>query len=180
MGYNVRVSKLKQIYRWLSIVGPSCLIVALGCYLLPLFTTFTPYGERIDFYGFWLIFGGQRDFVLPSGVYSFTARLSLYLLIVSQCLLLGAAGGYLSRHSAFNARFSALLAIGAVVGISMTRFLLSFTMSVPQDGFFFGYGFYLALCFAALGLAIVILANIFQILVNRSKKSEKPNEKTSF
>ena len=138
------------------------------CFFLCVFALFGPIlvltttgGESVALFGFPLIFGGTAEYRLPSGVYSYTFGLSVFMLVLTQCFLLGGVSCLLGKKSRFN-RIASILLVGAgIVMTCMAPHLLCEWNSLPMDGVTFGGSLYLILFLGVVGIVLEILYGVF-------------------
>lgn len=138
-----------------------CFFCCLGALFGPLLVMTTSGGESVALMGFPLIFGGKAEYHLPSGVYSYTFGLSVFMLILSQCFLLGGISCLLGKKSRFN-RIASILLVAAGIGMTcVAPELLCKWNLLPMDGVSFGGSLYLILFLGVVGIALEILYGVF-------------------
>ena len=127
----------------------------------PILVVHTTGGESLALFGFPLIFGGTAEYTVPSGVYSYTFGLSVFMLVVSQCFLLGGISCLLGKRSRFNRVASILLVATGIVMTCVAPQLLCEWNSLPMDGVTFGGSLYLILVLGVVGIGLEILYGVF-------------------
>jgi len=127
----------------------------------PILVVRTTGGESLALFGFPLIFGGKAEYVVPSGVYSYTFGLSIFMLILSQCFLLGGISCLLGKRSRFNRVASILLVATGIVMTCIAPQLLCEWNSLPMDGVTFGGSLILILVLGVAGIVLEILYGVF-------------------
>ena len=152
----------------INLISALSFLFAVGMMFLPLVQVSTLAGETIPFFGANLIFGGIIETTLPSGVYSFSFSMNIFLLIITQAFILGAVSCYLARVSIFNRIVSFLLGLAAFIVLFFTPMFITRTSSLPAEGTLYSYGFYLSAFFGLLGCVGETILTIDQVR-NRKK-----------
>ena len=152
-------------------VGLSLLLsVALCSLFLPLLSVMTPAGETISFYGWNILAGGPIVAELPSGVYSFSFRVNIYLLVATQAYLLSVISCFLGRQSIFNRAFSLVTALGAAVLVGLNPLVIPQFSSLPANSVSFAYGSYLSIGFAGVAILGELVLLVFLLIGKNARK----------
>lgn len=138
-----------------------CFFACVAALFGPILVVKTTGGESVALYGFPLIFGGQAEYHLPSGVYSYSFHLSVYMLIVSQCFLLGGISCLLGKKSRFNRIASIVLVFAGIVMTCIAPNVLQSSNFLPCDGMSFGGSLILILVLGVVGIVLEILYSVF-------------------
>ncbi len=149
-----------------------CFFLCVASLFGPILVVRTSGGESIALFGFPLTFGGRADYTLPSGVYSYTFALSVYMLVTSQCFLLGGVSCLLGKRSLFNRIASILLVATGIVLTIIAPQVLATDNSLPNDGVSFGGSLYLILVLGIVGIVLEILYGVFS--ASKPQKTAKP------
>lgn len=162
--YLAIISCMLGMKKWLLFIyllSAICFFLCVLSMFGPLLIVTTQAGESVAFFGWIVIFGGKADYVFPSGTYSFSFAMSVYLLVMSQCFLLSGISCLLGKRSRFNRLASILL---AVAGIGMSCFYklgVCEANGLPADGVSYGGALPLILTLGIIGIVLEIIYGIF-------------------
>lgn len=138
----------KRASKILAVMTVALLAGCLVFMFLPLLTMVTVPGEKAEFYGGTLLFGGTLLCELPSGVYEFRFEMNIGILIITQCYLLSGISTYLGANSRFNRVFSLVLNLGATIALTFVQPMVLSTSTLTVSGLGYGYGYHLCMVFA--------------------------------
>ena len=161
-----------------SVLCSIALLGAMVCMLLPMLKVKTYAGETISLPGITILFGGVVEQELPSGVYSFSFNVNLYLLVLSQGFLLSAIACLLGRQSRFNRIFSISLAGASMIALLFARRFVCLASPITYEGLEYDFGFALSfiLCLGALVWEVILLAVFDQRAANTAKNPKNDAE----
>lgn len=141
---------------------------------LSLFIPFCSYqienGFTLSLTSYKVIFGGEDVFTQNGYIYSFSYKLNVPLLIMSQIFVLSFIASLLGKKDKTNIIIALLLGISSLVMDIFSIRLAGLSSSLIQEGLKPGVGYYFSIGLAILAL-ITLLICLFPLLFKKKEKN---------